>query len=426
VRQNVPERESVVQCTLAVTVQNEERVKMKEQPGVGTYLVLYVTMMKKGGGVGSKRALDSLAPLDAFAAAAAFGGSAAATPTEVSSAETSPSPFPVQEVQQFLVPSPPKPSASAALPNYSDPLDVQLFCTTYNCVGGSWSGHEFEPCDKRPAFQQHRHHARDVVCIIHHRFIKCATCSLHIYEGCWVKSSNGYTQPKRDVPWKFAVCTLQPSVASTVKPENTNPEENSKCTLPLAGGASEGLPLATELDEGAKCKCIFSSRQVMLAHMREQGWVIKITEDNRIYFTCKQCSLRIKAKAQSGDVENGDWLAVNVPSSHDCVKFKPVATAMTTRVCNLPNTVFSEIQRLACSKAFNTVSIQTFIKLHYSILVDTSLIYNIGYRARQKLGIAEMEKLVLQREVCVNLTYTSPSSCKLTTITGTTSSRPHL
>ncbi len=417
-RQNVPERvRSVVQCTLAATVQNEVCFYRKNQLLLGLFIALFVvTMVKKRGGVGSKRTSEHLAPLDAFAAAAAaaacaaaaaaaaFGGAAAAPPTGEGSAASSPSPFSIEQVQQFLVPSPPKSSVSAALPNDSDPSEVQLVCTTYNCVGGSWSGNDFEPCDKRPAFQQHRHHARGVVCVIHHRFIKCASCSLHVHEGCWVKSSNGYTQPKRDLPWICQVCALQPNVASKVKPEKNNPEENSKCTLALAGGASKGLPLATELDEGAKWRCIFSSRQVMLAHMREQGWAIKSNEDNRIYFTCKQCSLRIKAKAQSDDVENGDWLAVNMPSSHDCVKFKPVATAMTTRVCNLPNAVFSEIQRLACSKAFNTVSIQTFIKSHYSILVDTSLIYNIGYRARNKLGIAEMEKLVLQREVCVYAT----------------------
>jgi hypothetical protein len=85
-----------------------------------------------------------------------------------------------------------------------------------------------------------------------------------------------------------------------------------------------------------------------------------------------------------------------------------------------------EIQRLACSKAFNTVSIQSFIKAQYAIVVNTSLIYNIGYRARQKLGISDMEKLILQRDVCVYVTHTSPSHCKLTPITGTTGARRHL
>jgi hypothetical protein len=256
-----------------------------------------------------------------------------------------------------------------------------------------------------------------------------------------VKSSNGYTQPKRDVPWTCQQCTLKSDVDPKFKSESPNTNEASKCTLPLTSSASAGdegatcqtskctLPLtssASARDEGATCHSFFSNRQTMLAHMRDQGWAVKSNEDNRIYFTCTKCSRRIKTKAQTDDVANGEWTAVNMPSSHDCVRYKPVATCMTTRVCHLPNAVFMEIQRLACSKAFNTVSIQSFIKSQYSILVNTSLIYNIGYRARQKLGISDMEKLILQREVCVYVTHTSPSHCKLTPITGTTGARRHL
>jgi hypothetical protein len=382
-------------------------------------------MRKRGGGVvGSeaKRAsdftLDPTAPLGVGAAAAAD-----------SPHSSSPDPLSIDQVQAFLASSPSKDSAALpngfdALPNGSDALpngleEVQLVCTTYNCPGFTWGGHHFEPCKFRPAFQRHKNHARGVVCVIHHRFIKCASCSLHIHDGCWVESSNGYTQPKRDVPWTCQQCTLKSDVDLKVKSETPNTNEASKCTLPLTSSASAR-------DEGATCHSFFSNRQTMLAHMRDQGWAVKSNEGNRIYFTCTKCSRRIKTKAQTDDVADGDWTAVNMPSSHDCVRYKPVATSMTTRVCHLPNAVFMEIQRLACSKAFNTVSIQSFIKSQYSILVNTSLIYNIGYRARQKLGISDMEKLILQREVCVYVTHTSPSHCKLTPITGTTGARRHL
>jgi hypothetical protein len=359
---------------------------------------------------------------------------------------TSPTPMSLGEVQQYLAPSPSNtsaalPNGSAALPNVSEEVEVQLSCTTYSCAGGSWSGHNFQLCDKRPAFQTHRHHARGIVCVIHHRFIKCASCSLHIHVGCWVKSSNGYTQPKRDVPWTCQKCTLKSDVDPKVKSETLNTDEASKCTLPLAISASAGdqgatfqtsectLPLTSSAsagDQGAPCHSFFSNKQTMLEHMREQGWALNSNEDKRIYFRCTKCSRRINTKAHTDDVENGEWTAVNMPSSHDCYRFKPVATCMTTRVCHLPNAVFMEIQRLACSKAFNTVSIQSFIKAQYAIVVNTSLIYNIGYRARQKLGISDMEKLILQRDVCVYVTHTSPSHCKLTPITGTTGARRHL
>jgi hypothetical protein len=396
-------------------------------------IALVVTMGKRGaGGVGgkAKRASDVSPdlppPFDVRTGAAAESMAAAAAFLTVPLADsTSPSPLSLGEVQQYLAPSPSNtsaalPNGSAALPDGLEEVEVQLSCTTYNCAGGSWSGHDFELCDKRPAFQQHRHHARGVVCVIHHRFIKCASCSLHIHEGCWVKSSNGYTQPKRDVPWTCQQCTLKSDVDPKVKSETPNTEEASaKCTLPLASSASAGdqgatcqtskcTPTLTSSasagDQGATCHSFFSNRQTMLAHMRDQGWAVKSNEDNRIYFTCTKCSRRIKTKAQTDDVANGEWTAVNMPSSHDCHRHKPVATCVTSRVCHLPNAVFMEIQRLACSKAFNTVSIQSFIKAQYAILVNTSLIYNIGYRARQKLGISDMEKLILQREVCVYVT----------------------
>jgi hypothetical protein len=364
---------------------------------------------------------DAAAAAAAAVAAAAFAGDPdVAAPGFAAenlhlpySPETSPSPLSAAQVDEFLAHSPPK----HAKP--SDSSDVQLVCMTYKCFGFD---HDFEVCEKRPFNGRIRHHGRGEVCVIHHRFIKCASCSHHIHEGCWVKSSTGYTQPKRDLPWTCIECTLQPQGTSKVKSENPNSEGDSKCTLPVA---SDALPLVTEVDESAKVRSHFKTRQLLLAHMREQGWKINNNEGHRMYFTCLKCSRRIKARAQSEDIENGDWLALNLPSSHDCVKYKPVpvATAMTTRVFHLSNAVFTEIQRLACSKAFNTVSIQTFIKSQYGTLVDTCLIYNIGYRARQKLGIAEMEKLIVQRDVCVYVTYTSPSSSKLTTMTGTKSAR---
>jgi hypothetical protein len=65
----------VVQCTLAATVQNEVCFYRKNQLLLGLLIVLFVvTMVKKGGGVGSKRTSEHLAPLDAFAAAAAAAG----------------------------------------------------------------------------------------------------------------------------------------------------------------------------------------------------------------------------------------------------------------------------------------------------------------------------------------------------------------
>jgi hypothetical protein len=74
---------------------------------------------------------------------------------------------------------------------------------------------------------------------------------------------------------------------------------------------------------------------------------------------------------------------------------------LTTRVCHLPRDAFQEIQRLACCKAFNSHSIQQYIKMSYQLTVDVPLIYNIGYRARNKLGIGDYTLLLHQQAVRV-------------------------
>ena len=155
---------------------------------------------------------------------------------------------------------------------------------------------------------------------------------------------------------------------------------------------------------------MFTNRQHLLQYARDHGWKCRSGGSTmpRCYFVCAQreraCSLGFCAKTHSNDgddIENGEWCAVNMPAQHDCFKVVS-ATALTTRVCHLPRIAFQEIRRLACCKAFNSASIQQFIKLAYQgLIVDTQLIYNIGYRARTKLGVGDYTLLVAQQAVRV-------------------------
>ena len=217
-----------------------------------------------------------------------------------------------------------------------------------------------------------------------------------------------------------------------MKPESTL--DASQCTPASMGcpipDASQCTPASEAegqaMSESTSTKCFFSTRQLLLQHIHDHGWRIQKQDCPRIYFSCSKCSLKFKAKAQDSDYENGAWCALNMPSEHECSKctHKPVATAMTTRVCQLPSKVYKDIQRLACCKAFLTTNIQSYIQHTYNgLLVDTHLIYNIGYRARQKLGISEMDKLYEQQAVTL---YTSPSFCILIKVAGTTSARRHV
>jgi hypothetical protein len=98
---------------------------------------------------------------------------------------------------------------------------------------------------------------------------------------------------------------------------------------------------------------------------------------------------------------DGMWCSINMPSVHECSGDKHAQMPVTSRVCNLPIDVYREVQKLACCKAFKPASIQSFIKSKFGMTVDTTLIYNIGYRARSKLGIGDMEQLFSQQKVTV-------------------------
>jgi hypothetical protein len=181
-----------------------------------------------------------------------------------------------------------------------------------------------------------------------------------------------------------------------------------------------------------------------MQHARDHGWICRSGERGmpRCYFSCQVqanaqktkvsgCTVTFKAKAHSDNKKNQkdavdfndvQWCAIDMPTHHDC--FKPaILPGLTTRTCQLPRNAYQEIQRLACCKAFNSQSIQQFIKLQYNITVDVALIYNIGYRARNKLGVGEIALMLDLQKVRV---YTPTSSSILTYFAGTSRKRRHV
>lgn len=276
------------------------------------------------------------------------------------------------EVAKFLASSdsPPPPSAASAAEIHisaASPEEEEcvVCCDTYPCAGGSWVGGMFQPCQKRPTTNAVRH-SRGLVCILHHEFVKCQQCRLHVHVGCFVPKGTFYTPIHRDFLWTCQKCTLKPQ-SNDVKNEECTLTSESKvsptfeCTLP-----SEGNKLKTT------SKCMFQNRQLLLQHISDHGWIIRGSTPRRIYFCCKKCALTFRAKAQDADIETGEWCAINMPSDHECCNlgFKRVATSVTTRVCNLPIDVFNEIQRLACCKAFCSLSITVSSLTQHSFLTS--------------------------------------------------------
>jgi hypothetical protein len=244
----------------------------------------------------------------------------------------------------------------------------------------------FEPCIKRKQTEGVRH-TKSMVCTIHHNYIKCQTCSAHIHEGCHVLNSSGlYSMPQRGVPWNCRECTLKPiPQKKDVKPEVSEP----------GGGASK-------VSDSAQTKCMFNNKSELLETLRQMRWKIRSSNLRHLHCVCAEdlCKTKFKVKCVDTDTD-GMWCSINMPSEHECSGGKRIQMPVTSRVCNLPIDVYREIQKLACCKAFKPSSIQTFIKSKFGITVDTTLIYNIGYRARSKLGIGDMEELFSQQKVTV-------------------------
>jgi len=277
--------------------------------------------------------------------------------------------------------------------------DCVIQCETFTCCGGTWSvGTGFEACKRRPATLTVRHHPRGIVCTVHHDFVKCQSCRLHVHVGCYVLQASAYKQIHRDFVFTCDKCTLNLQV-------DVKPRVKSYSTAQL--DPQPQLDAAAEVAEGKKPTretiCMFTNRKHLMQYARDHGWKCRSSGTNRCYFVCqKDCSLAFCAKAHSTDgyEDNGEWRAINMPEQHGCCK-SVMQTVLTTRVCHLPRDAFQEIQRLACCKAFNSHSIQQYIKMSYQLTVDVPLIYNIGYRARNKLGIGDYTLLLHQQAVRV-------------------------
>ena len=307
---------------------------------------------------------------------------------------------------------------------------IILGCDVYPCCGGSFTVSGFQACEKRPANLKQKLHGRGMVCPIHHEYVKCQSCRLHAHVGCFVPQNTGYKQLHRGYIWTCQKCTLH---------------DDSKCTLKSDVTAAAGLECKSDVTAaaGLDCeipksktgtKCIFPNRQQLVQHARELGWSTRSshTGSPRIYFVCQKsqtrqadgkpagCAVTFNARAYSIcavlpegiSIEDVEWCAVNMPTQHECCK-QVLQTALTTSVCRLPRDVYKDIQRLACCKAFNSQSIQQYIKMTYPpLIVDVNLIYNIGYRARTKIGIGDVGLLLQQQTVRV---YTSTSLLRILT-----------
>jgi hypothetical protein len=342
------------------------------------------------------------------------------SPPQASSSSSPAGEAALELAQSFFTKSPSAVcEAAAAAEQGEEQADVTVVCETFTCGGGTWfGGSSFEPCKKRKQTDGIRH-TQSVVCTIHHTYVKCISCPAHVHEGCHAPCATGYSLPQRNVPWKCLQCTLQHRASAL---------DTKVGVLKPEGGASEG----DAPKEKATSKCLFETRADLQHHMRRMNWKFRSTKPGTATCICglnpnlyTPCAVKFHVKCKTKD-SDGMWIAINMPSEHNCVGGgNRGPTPVTSRVCNLPVHVYKEIQNLACCKAFKPANIQVYINQKYGTIVDTTLIYNIGYRARSKLGIGDMEKLYTQQKVRV-YTFQPFQPLQPNSVAGPTRRRRHV
>ena len=141
-------------------------------------------------------------------------------------------------------------------------------------------------------------------------------------------------------------------------------------------------------------------------HFKALNWGVRTSTPKKIEFHCYVHTCNVKFKANKVLGADDAWLVSKMPSEHACGAAKPsfaFTTALITLKCNLTEAVAKEIERLGASNSFTSKEIQHHIHFATQTLVDTTLIHNMAYRAKQMLfgHNGDMAHLLEQQQVAV-------------------------
>jgi len=142
-------------------------------------------------------------------------------------------------------------------------------------------------------------------------------------------------------------------------------------------------------------------------HFKALNWGVRSSIPGKeIKFHCYVHTCKVTFIAKKVPGADDAWLVSKKPSEHACGAAKPsfaFTNALITLKCNLTEAVAKEIERLGASNSFTSKEIQHHIHHATQTLVDTTLIHNIAYRAKQKLFGAngDMAHLLEQQQVAV-------------------------
>ena len=253
--------------------------------------------------------------------------------------------------------------AAACLSN-DDSSDSDDLCGPHqHCCGGALHNGVYTECERRLGKRGGFQHSRGQVCLSQHKYFQCATCKEVVHSGCWVPTATGsYLLPSGLTPFHCYSCACK------------------KHQLPSV--AQEQITQTTATKESTARN--FMSESDLRKHLKACNWKVSHGRDNSLHYHCAvgTCKVKFNAKKNPDDT----WSIFNQPPCHSCgAPAPPQLTSLITLKDNLTEDLVAEIERLGVSKAFRSKQIQNHLLQQEQVLVDTKLIGNIVYRARQKL-----------------------------------------
>ena len=273
-------------------------------------------------------------------------------------------------------------------------------CEGSQCVGVSAFG---IPCTRRIGYDSHGfRHQRGYCCTVHYSdHVKCDTCNAMMHDGCLFVVDGEVRIPSS--PWKCTKC--EESVTSQYFLLMASQQaQTADAAASLASDVivkDEDLPPPTTV-------VVYSNEAALFKAAAKHGWNRQSrSTSGTIYFTCRKtgCNARHSAKAKDesfhvkGPFPQNACFAVApnplMDGYHDCV-------------ATLDSETYSTIRQLACTGVFTSHLIAKHILISTKLIIDTTLIFNIGYRVRAKLfgNHTDTTYLLEQQKV-----YTSRTPC---------------
>ena len=275
--------------------------------------------------------------------------------------------------------------ASAAGPQ------VSIACVGSVCVGVNATG---IACAKRTVFDTGRH-SRGYCCTTHGQDnMKCHTCDALLHAGCFVIIRGEILVPTQ--PWKCTKCAelaVSETVTTTV---SVTPPGEIECT--------------------PKVVVVYGNEASLHKSATKHGWNFACRGGNNIYLRCKRIGCLERHTAKGKDEAFHVTASPGQFPHNKCYPVLKDESSMVDgyidRVSTLDKDLFKLIQQLACTRVFSSHLIAKHLHLsHHNVLVDTTLIFNIGYRCRSKMFGNRSDTFYLTEQQQVYTTSSFISIC---------------